>query len=97
MTGLKEKYKLEHEEAIWAKLLDNYVLVILRSPPGENLYKPFFAINKPAVDILDCLLEYKKTQEIIKLLARKYDISRQKAKRDLKKFIDILKKNKLIS
>lgn len=96
MANLKDRYKLKHEELIWAKLSDKYVLVILRGLPGKNLYRPFFVINKPAVDILDCLLEYKKTQEIIKLLAKGYDISKQKARRDLKMFISILEKNNLI-
>lgn len=96
MDRLKNKYRLKHEKAVWAKIASNYILIILRRIPNKNLYMPTFAINKATVDILDGLCRGEETRKIIKKLAKNYSLSPKRAMRDFKSILAALKKQDLI-
>lgn len=99
MKKIKERYKLKYEKIIWGKLSNKYVVVLINEnvPYLDDIKKLFYFTTKSSLDILDGLLGKKSTEEIIKSLTKKYNISYKKAKTDFLVFLNQLKRLRLIS
>ena len=100
MHNLKKRYILNHEKIIWGKLSNKYLIIIIEegilSYTDIDIKKILYATTKSGIDILNSLLAEKSTEKIIKSLAKKYNLTPQKAKRDLKTFINQLLKKDLL-
>ena len=73
------------------KIRDENFGGLLANIDNGQIYK----INKSAKLILNLLTDYKNTEDLIKNLEKEYELN-EKTKKEIKKFISLLKEKKII-